>query len=88
MNYSVGESLRPCSTVFFVYCDAANQLRTLLAIKLLRAYEKKHCNNLGLLLSQRKPRTQIYPGHSMCKRGILRTESKWLCRVFSLRETK
>lgn len=72
MNYSVGESLRPCSTVFFVYCDVANQLRTLFAIKLLRAYEKKHCNSLGLLLSQ------VYLGHSMSKRGILRIESKSL----------
>ena len=78
MNYSVGESLRPCSTVFFVYCDVANQLRTLFAIKLLRAYEKKHCNSLGLLLSQLKPRTQVYLGHSMSKRGILRIESKSL----------
>lgn len=76
MNYSVGESLRPHSTVFLVYCDVGNLLRTLLAIKLLRAYEKKHHNNLGLLLSQLKPSTQVYPGHRMCKRGILRIESK------------
>lgn len=72
MNYSVGESLRPSSTVFFVYCNVAKQLRTLFAIKLLRAYEKKHCNSLGLLLSH------VYLGHSMSKRGILRIESKSL----------
>lgn len=89
MNYSAGASLRSSYVGFFVYCDIANQLRMTLEVKLLQASAEERCNSSGLLLSQPKPRNQLYPGQSTAyKRGSLKIESSSLGWVFSLRKTK
>lgn len=44
MNYSIVASVRSSKIVFSVYCDIANQLRTLIAIKPSWVYKRGNCN--------------------------------------------